>query len=216
MNGDLIAPLFNIGPRISAQVLGTGYAQYRASGPSDPTDSGKLVATIPAWITSDAKGMGGRPFSHAKPVCYGMVDPNVVNVGDYLIGNFGTFFVISKDGVMPTQLVRCNKTVTLSRPQPGTPDPEYYGGMIESDYAPILTNWPASVLQGTKGEAGEVKLPGDVRLAWAAVLLPPTGGVEILPGDRITTNEATPMRYTVSGRELTALGWRISAATALV
>lgn len=215
MNGDLIAPLFNIGPRISAEVLGTAYQQFRPSGPYNPTGNDKLIATIPAWITADKAGKGNGPFTYAKPVCYGMVDPDVITVGDYLIGQFGTFFVASKDGVMQTQLVRCNLTATISRPGPGTADPDYYGGDTQSSLTPILTAWPASIIQGTKGEAGEVKLPGDVKMAWVSVLLPSVGGVEILPGDWITTTEATPMVYTVSSRELTPLGWRLSAATAV-
>lgn len=214
MSGTQIGLLFNIGPRISAQVLGLPYQQYRPNGSYQPLNFGNLLATIPVWITADAKGMGTRPFTYAKPVCFGMFDPVVVNDGDYFVGPFGTFFVASSDGVMPMQLVRCNQTVTVSRPTDGPVGSSFYGGVAVG--STLLTSWPASVIQGTKGEKGETALPGDTRLAWAAVLLPSTGDVEILPGDVITTEQTTPMIYTVSSCELTPLGWRLSAATAVV
>lgn len=215
MSGTLLAPLWNIGPRISAQVLGIPYDQYRTSGAVNPTDVSHKIGNIPAWITADAKGMGTGAFRPEKPTAFIMVDPDVVAVGDYLIGQFGTFFVTSMDGVMPMQCVRCNQTVTVSRPGAASPGAGYYGGVQSATNTPLMTAFPASVIQGTKGERGELVVPGDVRQAWVAILLPAPAGVEILPGDWIVTQEATPMTYTVSGRELTPLGWRISAATAV-
>lgn len=215
MSGSQLASVFQIGPRISAQILGSPYAQYRPSGAYYPTNFGNLIATIPAWITADASGMGKRPFTYAKPTSYAMVDPAVTQVGDYLIGPLGTFFVASQDVPMPIQIVSCNQTITVSRPGDPPTGPGYYGGAAPGVLEPILSEWPASVLQGTKGEVGEVKLPGDTRLAWVAVLMPSVGGVEIMPGDWITTGEASPMTYTISSRELTPLGWRLSASTAV-
>lgn len=215
MSGSLIAPLFNIGPRISAQVLGLPYDQYRANSASNPTASARKIATIPVWVTADSKGMGNRPFVYAKPVAYAMLDPTVVAVGDYLIGGFGTFFIASVDGLMPTQIVRCNQTITVSRPGGEAIGAGYYGGAEGATLSPLMTAWPASVIQGTKGEVGEAKLPGDTRLAWVAVLLPAYAGVQILPGDWIATAQGTPMVYTISSCELTPLGWRLSAATAV-
>jgi len=208
--------LFQIGPRISGQILGSPYAQYRPSGASNPIQAGNLLGNIPAWITADARGNGDRPFAPAKPTAYAMVDPALTQVGDYLIGPLGTFFIASQDVPMPIQAVRCNYTITVARPGSGAPSTGYYyGGVISVDVSPILTAWPASVIQGTKGEGGEIKLPGDTRLAWVAILMPSVGGVEILPGDWITDSEGTPMQYTVSSRELTPLGWRLSASTAV-
>jgi hypothetical protein len=216
MSGSQIAPVFQIGPRITAQILGLPYQQYRPNGSYMPLNFGNLVATIPAWITADAKGMGNKPFVAKNPVAYAMVDPVVVAVGDYLVGDFGTFFISSLDGLMPTQVVRCNQTVTVSRPNTEPSGENFYGGAEGATSTPILVEWPASVIQGTKGEVGEVKLPGDTRLAWVAIMLPPTGDAQILPGDWISTDQSTAMVYTVSACELTPLGWRLSASTAVV
>lgn len=215
MSGSLIATQFNIGPRIASQVLGSLYVQYRPTDATNPISQDTQIATIPAWITADAAGMGTRPFTYAKPVAFGMIDPDLAQVGDYLTGDFGTFFIASLDGLMPTQLVRCNKTITISRPTAPAASATFYGGASVASLTPLMTAWPASVINGTKGERGEVGLPGDTRLSWAAVLLP-FAGVEILPGDWITTTDSpTALNFTVSACELTALGWRISAAGAV-
>lgn len=216
MSGTQIAQLFNIGPRISAQVLGIPYQQYRPNGSYMPLNFGNFVATIPAWITADAKGMGNKPFVAKNPVAYAMVDPDTVEVGDYLVGDFGTFFIASLDSLMPTQIVRCNQTVTVSRPSTKPVGVDFYGGAEGSTSTPILVEWPASIIQGTKGERGEVNLPGDTRVAWVAIMLPVTGNAQILPGDWITTDQTTAMVYTVSACEITPLGWRLSASTAVV
>jgi hypothetical protein len=64
------------------------------------------------------------------------------------------------------------------------------------------------VLQGTKGEKGGVALPGDVRDAWWAILLPFVPGVVLRSGDLISDDLSR--RYIISSAELTDLGWRIT------
>ena len=71
-----------------------------------------------------------------------------------------------------------------------------------------------AVTQGTKGDAGEMKLPGDTRLGWVSILVPSVSGVQVRSGDVVTDAQALPQRYTISGVELTALGYRITAALA--
>ena len=207
-----ILPLFQIGPRITGEVLGSPYSQYRATGANNPT-GGAPLATIPAWITADADGKGTKPPAYGKPVWYSVHDPAVTQVGDYLIGPLGTFFIASQNVPMPIQAVWCNKTVSMSRPGAASPGAGYYGGVAAATVTPLMANWPASVLQGTKGEKSDVSLPGDTRDAWVVVLLP-YAGVELLPDDWILTNDAAPLQYTVSSVELSPLGWRLTASTA--
>jgi hypothetical protein len=207
--------IFQIGPRITASILGSPYAQYRPSGANNPTASGNLLRSIPVWITGDKQGEGTIPFTPAKPIAFGMFDAALTQVGDYLIGDFGTFFISSQDVPMPMQLVSCNQTVSLSRPGSPQPGANFYGGAATAALTPLMAGWPAALLKGTKGDKGEVQLPGDTRLAWADIMLPATSGVEILPGDWITTAQGTPMIYTISSCEITALGWRLSASSAV-
>jgi hypothetical protein len=215
MSGSQIAPLFNIGPTIAGQILGLPYQQYRANGSCMPLNFGNLVGTIQAWITSDRAGKGSKPFVAKDPIAYGMFDPTVTVVGDYLVGPLGTFFIASQDVPMPIQVVRCNQTITVMRPSAEAIGDNFYGGAESVTGTPMLSEWPASVIQGTKGETGEVKLPGDTRLAWVAIMLPSVAGVQILPGDWILTGQSTIMEFTVSSCEITPLGWRLSAASAV-
>jgi len=46
-------------------------------------------------------------------------------------------------------------------------------GDITADETALITGWPASIVQGTKGEKGEVNIPGDIRLSWFNIILPP-------------------------------------------
>lgn len=219
--------------------MGSAYAHYRPSSllPNSLTTGdplGTSLGSVYAWITADKDTMGTRPFDAAKPVAYSQHDPAQTQPGDYLVGPLGTFFVGTQDVPMPIQVIRCNYAVAVARPggsapsnatpaQPGA----YYGGAATITETPIigyaappLTGqtvpgpgshfWPCSIVQGTKGEQGEVKLPGDVRTPWVAIMFPPlAGGPAILSGDQIIRSDG--LRYTASSCELTARGWRITA-----
>ena len=75
-----------------------------------------------------------------------------------------------------------------------------------------MTQWPALIDIGTKGEKGDTNLPGDVRLGWYRVLLPNCPGSTIEAFDVI--NDNLDRRYKVSSVELTELGWRLTAMLA--
>ena len=210
-----IRDLFQIGPRIAGQILGVPFSQYRATTANNPTASGNLLRSLPAWVTVDQAGRGGSAPLPGKPLRYAMLDQSLVAVGDYLIGADGTTFFISYIGAAePTQVVLCNKTASLYRPGSAAAGNDFYGGASPATLQPLMAAWPASVLQGAKGEVGEVKLPGDTRLPWAAILLPATAGVQLLPGDWLITTDASPVQYTLSSCELTAQGWRLTASLA--
>jgi hypothetical protein len=112
---------------------------------------------------------------------------------------------------LPILVVECNRTVNITRPQVQTAYGAVsdYEGTTAANETPLMSGWPASVLQGTKGEKGGVALPGDVRDAWCAVLLPEAPGVILRAGDLIA--DELGRRYIVSSAELTDLGWRITA-----
>lgn len=206
--------VFNLGPQISAQILGSPYQQFRPSGANNPLGVYCLIAEILAWITADKDSMANKPNTYAKPVFYGLFDPTITQVGDYLVGPLGTFFISSQDVPMPMQLVSCNHTISISTAAdfsvPGAQST--YGGDQVATETIIATNWPCSLLQGTKGETGTTKLPGDVKQPWSAVLLPVIPGV-IISNDMILTDDLG-QRHITSSCELSDLGWRITASLA--
>lgn len=214
MSGALIAPVFNLGPQFAGQILGLPYDHYRPATANNPTTAGNLLGSVGAWITPDNKGMASTAQGYGKPVWYGWFDPTVTQVGDYLIGPLGTFFIASQFVPEPMQLINCNHTATITAAAPISTfgASTNYGGDIRTTETPIAAGWPCSILQGTKGEVGNAKLPGDVKMPWSSILLPAIPGV-IIRNDQIITDE-NGFRHITSSCELSDLGWRISAMLA--
>ena len=222
MSGTALASVFPIGPRITAQVLGLPFAQYRPTSATVAVVSPvNLLATINAWITADPKLMGGKPFAYGKPVGFAGVDPALTQVGDYLVGSITvggpveTFFIASQDIPQPIQVVRCNRVVTVSRPGGQNPGPGYYGGDLTATETPLGVGWPAAITDKGRRQSGEVKLPGDMDLPWVEILLPASFPVQIESMDVLLDDQAQPVRYLVSAVEQTPLGWRLMARAAV-
>lgn len=213
MSGSQFEAVFNIGPTICGSILGSPYKQYRPSGANNPLGPDNLLATISGWITADKAGKGNTAANYAKPVWFGMFDPTQTQVGDYLVGPLGTFFIASQNVPQPFQVVLCNHLVSITQPAIQTSfGAQPYGGDIVGTEIPLAAEWPCSMLQGTKGEQGTSRLPGDVKQPWDIILLPPIPGVN-LRNNFIATDE-TSQRHIMSSTELSALGWRITAALA--
>lgn len=216
MSGTAIAAVWPLAPRIVAQVLGLPFTQYRPVGTGAAIAPANLLGTIPGWITADPKLMAAAPFGYGKPVGFAAVDPAVTRPGDYLVGSLtlgggtDTFFIASQDIPAPIQVVICNQMLTIARPIDETPGPGAYGGAKRTSGAPLLSAWPASVIQGRNPAPGELKNPGDTKLPWVAILLPP-GVSQLRMGDVIRDAQPEPNIYTIANAEQTALGWRLSA-----
>lgn len=155
----------------------------------------------------------GRPNKYGKPTWFGVFDGGLTKVGDYLIGPQGTFFIAAQQLHLPILCVECNRVMDVYRPQQQAGIGAVgYGGDTTAAESLLMQQWPASVLQGTKGEKSETALPGDVRMAWWSILMPSWPGV-VLRSDDIFTDDLK-RRYVVSSAELTDLGWRITAMQA--
>lgn len=210
MNAAKIEAKIQRGNGKAAKILGVVCDQYRAatSGPVMVTTN--LLGIVMARFDQDFQFGARKPNLYGHPTWGVLADRTMLAVGDYLIGSEGTFFLIAQQSLLPTAAVSCNRVISISRPTGPTPGSNAYGGV--NNHTPIVTSWPASVLQGTKGERGDVQLPGDVRMPWVSILIPAPPGVQIRFGDVVTDDQATPIRYTISGAELTDLGYRITAA----
>ena len=88
---------------------------------------------------------------------------------------------------LPILLVQTNRIINVLRPatQSGV-GAIGYGGDIVSTETTLMSAWPASVLQGTKGEKNPTGLPMDERNPWMSVLLPHYTGVTIRTSDILT------------------------------
>ncbi len=194
----------------AAQKLGLSYGHYRPLTANDPITDPNQLATLSASFCPD--GSYRKPSAYGKPLWQCLADGSQLQVGDYLAGG-STFFIAAMQPLLPIIAVECNRVVTVSRPGPADfVGSGPYGASTPGTEVKLMTGWPASVLQGTKGEKNDVNLPGDVRLPWWAILMPQFADVVIETSDILTDDLGR--RYIVSSAELTDLGWRMTAQQA--
>ena len=183
-----------------------------------PPLSGTLLnAALPGYVTQDAYQQKPKALDPAKPKCDAVFDPAVIAPGDYLVGSIEqggvveTFFIATIQAPAPPRAIRCNVLVTITRPAPRT----VFGVQPALDTQPgqevaILTAWPASLLREGRGQDGDVRLPGDVKLGGYIVLLPPSLPVLLRSGDTLTSvTSKNSMRMVVATVEETPDGWKL-------
>lgn len=181
---------------------------YRPNGPVNPISLQTQLGTITAQIANKPNFGFADTSGYAKAVQWGLFDPTETQVGDYIVYTTSTYFIAAQRAIQPTMLVACNHVISIVKlAAPVLVGTNPYGGRTEATDVPLLTNWPASVLLGTKGEGTVAHLPADSRAAWWTALLPAWPGVILHMGDEF--EDETGHRYVISGTELTDLGWRL-------
>ncbi|OVE45666.1 hypothetical protein [Chromobacterium violaceum] len=194
----------------AAKKTGTTYQHFRPTGASNPMDAGNRLADMPVSLNAEDPRFA-RPNVYGKATWYAVADGSQLRVGDYIVGIEGTLFVAALQQLLPIFMVDCNRTISVLRETRAAGVGQLpYGGDTTDIEQPLMTGWPASVLQGPKGEKNETALPGDVRTPWWVILFPAWPGVVLRTSDIITDDLGR--RYIVSSAELTDLGWRLTAS----
>lgn len=211
MNADKLQAKVYAGYGKAAQRIGPLCQLYRPLSPTAPL-ANQLAPLYASFNAEDFSYM--RPNKYAKPTWFCVADGRLLAVGDYLVDPLGkTWFIAALQTILPILAVDCNRTISMRRPQRQTGNGRLgYNGDTAANETILMSGWPASVLQGTKGEKSETNLPGDTRSPWWTVLLPAWPGVVLRSADIITDD--LERRYVISSAELTDLGWRITAAQA--
>ena len=196
----------------AASRIGPLCTLYRPASAANPLASANIVASLPASF--NAEDMAYRkPSGYGEALRYCLIDGTQTQAGDYLVGGGNTWFIAAQQLALPILAVACNRVLNLSRPQQlsgaGTAG---YGGETAAGETVLMSGWPASVLQGGKGERSEAALPGDVRNPWWQILLPQWAGVTLRSGDIVSDDISR--RYVISSAELSGLGWRLTAVQA--
>lgn len=197
----------------AAKRIGYTTAHYRPSSASNPIAAGNKLTDL--FASFNAEDMGYRKANkYGHPTWFGLFDGSLTQVGDYLTNaQDGTFFIAAQQTALPILLVSCNRTIDVMRPQQQAGVGALgYGGNTAATESPLMTGWPAAVLQGPKGEKNEVGLPGDVKTPWWSILLPSFPGVVLRSGDIVADD--LQRRYVIGSAELTDLGWRLSTMQA--
>lgn len=218
---DAIAQLSSAYGQIGA-VLGSSYQQYRSMVAASPAIApASLIATLQGIAFDQSSALTFKaPSTFGKPIYYGAFDPRIVQAGDYLVGELGTLYVASLEPGKPALCVQCNRTISFFRDAASVAGTAGFGatqrsgnaGSQRSNKAEYLNEWPASVLEGTKGENSSAGLPDDVRSPWVKVMLPAIPGKTIETTDQFSDD--LRRTFTVSSVELTDLGYRLTAAYA--
>ena len=213
MDGATLQAKIYAGYASAALRVGLPCDQYRPLTATNPLNSINKMQTLPASFNA-ADMKYGKPNLYGKPVWYCLVDGTQVQPGDYIVNPSGAiWFIAAMQSLLPIVAIDCNRTISMRRAQQtAAAGLVAYNTDVVSDETVLMTGWPCSILQGTKGEKNETGLPGDVRTPWMIVLLPQVPGVVIRTSDIILDDLGR--RYIVSDAELSDLGWRMTAVQA--
>lgn len=196
----------------AAKRIGFSYQQFRATSANNPLAT-MALQSLPCSFTTNFDY--SAPNKYGQATWLGLFDATSVQPGDFLVGHQGTYFVAAMQDTLPIYCVQCNRTVNVLRVSMDSGVGQIgYGGDTADTEQVLMSGWPASVLQGTKGERNEAGVPGDTRTPWWAILMPAWDGVTLRTSDIIT--DELGRRYVVSSAELTDMGWRITAMQAQV
>ncbi len=210
MDGATLQARIYSGYAKAALRIGTTFSLYRPTTATNPIATPTLLgALLASFNAMDMKY--GKPNPYGKPMWYCLADGSQLQEGDYLVSADMTYFIAAMQPLLPILAVDCNRVVTAFRPQQQTGVGAVgYGGNTAQNETVLASGFPASILQGTKGERGDTKLPGDVRNPWWTILLPNIPGGVVMRTDDVLTDDLG-RRYTISSAEQTDLGWRLTA-----
>ena len=197
----------------TARYLGSVADAYRTANTSSPLDKRNRFLKLPAWFTPTSNAVTATN-TYGQPLWHGVFDASYTRPGDYLVLQSKVYFIAAQEPLLPVLCVLTNRTVSISHPNHQTlTGGNLYGGYTSGASTPLLSGFPACVLNENKLSSPLANLPTDQALASWYVLLPAPVGVLITSGDLMTDDLGR--NAVVTGSELTSLGWRISAKMAM-
>ncbi len=210
------------GPKLQAKIykgygqaakrIGYPYQQFRATSSSNPLGTEPLQ-TLPASFTTNFNY--SAPNKYGQATWLGLFDARLFTPGDFLVGHQGTYFIAAMQDTLPIYCVQANRVISVLRGSMEAGVGQVgYGGAAGENEVMIMSGWPASILQGTKGERNEVNLPSDAKTPWFSILFPIYGDLILRTSDIITDD--IDRRYVISSAELTDMGWRVTAMQVMV
>jgi hypothetical protein len=213
MNGNRLQQLiYQKGYGNGAAKAGLGYRQFRATGALNPI-GGPPLALLPALFSQDKAFQA--PVGYGQAGWRAWLDGTQTAVGDLLIGP-RNFFIAAQQPLLPILAVEAPRLVDIRRPfhESGVGFSATYGGNTAPQETVIMGQWPASILQGTRGDSSFVALPDDIKTPWWGILLPASPAPIVMLRASDIVQDDLGRRFTISAAELTALGWRLTALEA--
>jgi hypothetical protein len=184
---------------------------FRPEGPESPLDPERRLVRLACAFSAGMPGFKRQPMP-GVPHWYAVLDAAYVQVGDYLCGPQGSFFVASLAPLAPPLVVRCERVLDLMRAEEAVVDGiEGYGGETRCTLRTVLRGWPASVLAVSLTSRGILPMDGQGTM-WRVML--PVLPAEPRAADLLVGEDGT--RLVVASAEGTAEGWRLIARQAEV
>ncbi len=192
----------------AGRAIGATADAFRPSSVADPLAPANRFLRLPAAF-APVDGRFGRANAYGAALWQGVFDSAYTQPGDYLVQADGTWFIAAQQRLLPTLCVRANRIVSFVRAAPTrSSGMNGYGGVTRATASTLIANWPVSVLGASSGGRPDAGLPSDSVVPLWTVLMPAFGGIVLRPADLMTDDLGRTA--TVSGAELTELGWRLT------
>jgi hypothetical protein len=201
MNAQKLQDLIAKGLGISARKWGALYTVYRPQGVIQPTRPQNRVIEVCAAFSAEGGGVPHGP-DYGQALWWGNFDASYTQAGDYLVGDYGTYFIARQWPGLQIQCVLTNRVVTIVRPLPAQQG--NYSGFFASPGELVISDWPASLLESGSHSVG--LRPTETRLGSWNLLLPslPT---PLMTADVVSDDLGG--NYVVGSAEQSTLGWRL-------
>lgn len=207
MDGATIQQRVWRGYAIAGAKIGTPFDLYRPTSATIGPLTGTKVTTLSASFNAEDMTYQ-RPNKYGSPRWFGLFDASQTQVGDYLTNGSSTYFIAGMQPLLPVLCVECSRVVSIARTQQnfGFGALGYSGNVLATE-TQIVTSWPASILEQTRGNATLQDLPSDGNAPYWRLLMPAPAGVVLQGGDMLSDD--IDRRYVIGSAELTDLGWRM-------
>lgn len=213
MDGARIQALVSRGYGKAAKRLGKPCDLYRPADVLDPLALLTKITTLPAAFDATPAYGFTRPNSYGDALWHGLFDTAQTQVGDYLVGEDGTWFIAAQQPILPTICVACDRIVSIRRPAaPGAVGALGYSATVPDDEAVLMQGWPAGMVMRGIAKHGEANLPGEGPLGTMLIYLPAFPGIVLRNSDVVEDDLAR--RFVIGAAEITDLGWRLMARIA--
>jgi len=201
MDGARLQTLIYKGYGKEAEKVGFDYEVFRAASFLSPTQSAYSMGTLKCSFAADEKMSVSNKYQ--TPTWILRADGNQLEVLDFLVGPYGTFYVASKQPNLPMEAVRCNSAVSIGRVSYDT-DP------VTGVLAPVVTNYAEALpmfkqyrREDIRRDASTGEEIGNAITHWRAFIPLP---IETLQQGDIIVDE-NDIKYTVDAPDFTSAGY---------
>lgn len=205
--------IYTRGYKKCAEKLGVNFKIYRSTNGLNPIQPNNLLPDQKVWIDQDFKANKSRKYGDMTwqfTPEFGLTLQNY----DYMVGPTTTYFIgdiAPSDRFTPPLCVECNGIISLfdltNAPLiPGKNNYQEYGNKV-----PILLNCPVAILQNSKMDMENMKLPTSVKLPYYSIFVPYFDDIVIKSGNEIEDNKGRKMMVINAEQTKKSLGIRIIA-----